>query len=405
VRGRLLAACLALVAAPLAAAGEPAPTVILVSWDGVRHDHPDRAELPALRRMEREGARVERLTPPFPSNTFPGHVTLATGTHPDRHGIIDNRFLDPEDGEFDYDADARWLEAEPLWVAAERQGVRSAVLFWVGSETDWNGVSASQRVAPFDASLGEDAKVDRLLAWLDLPEPDRPHLLLSWWHGADREGHRVGPDHPAVAEALAGQDAALARLLAGLDAREAWPHTTLFVVSDHGMARAGPAHDAEAVLAAAGLAARVATGGGSAQIYLEDPRAVEAARAALDALPGVDAFARDALPERLRARHRRSGDVVALASPPTRFARSGGGSWWARWVQRLRPSAGIHGYDPALPEMAGVLLAMGRGVPAGRRLPAVHAVDVAPTAAALLGIDPPRSSEGAAFLPIEAAPR
>jgi predicted AlkP superfamily pyrophosphatase or phosphodiesterase len=260
-------------------------------------------------------------------------------------------------------------------------------------------------VAPFDASLGEDAKVDRLLEWLDLPEPERPRLLLSWWHGADREGHRVGPDHPAVAEALAGQDAALARLLAGLDARGLWPRTTLIVVSDHGMARAGPAHDAEAVLAAAGIAARVVTGGGVAHVYLEDTSAFEAARAALDALSGVEAFARDALPERLRAGHRRSGDVVALATPPYRFARSGGGSWWERWLERLRPSAGVHGYDPALPEMGGVLLAMGRGVPPGRRFPAVHAVDVAPTAAALLGIDPPRSSEGVAFLPSEAAAR
>ena len=401
---RLLGACL-LLAAPPAAAGEPAPTVILLSWDGVRHDLPDRAELPALRRMERDGARAERLTPPFPSNTFPGHATLATGTHPDRHGIVDNRFFDPEAGEFDYENDARWLEAEPLWVAAERQGVRSAVLFWVGSETDWHGVSPSWRVAPFDASLGEDAKVDRLLAWLDLPEPKRPHLLMSWWHGADRAGHRAGPDDPAVAAALAGQDAALARLLAGIDARGLWPHTTLLVVSDHGMARAGPAHDAAAVLAAAGVAARVASGGGVAHVYLEDPGALEAARAALDALPGVEAFARDALPERLRARHRRGGDVVALATPPVRFARTGGGSWWRQLVQRLRPSDGVHGYDPARPEMAGVLLALGRGVPRGRRLPPVHAVDVAPTVAALLGIAPPRSAEGAAFLPLEADPR
>jgi predicted AlkP superfamily pyrophosphatase or phosphodiesterase len=405
VRGWLLATCLGLAAAAPAAAGEPAPTVILLSWDGVRHDFPDRGELPALRRIEREGARAERLVPPFPANTFPGHVTLATGTHPDRHGIVDNRFFDPEAGEFDYSNDARWILAEPLWVAAERQGVRSAVLFWVGSETDWNGVSPSQRVAPFDTGLGEDAKVDRLLAWLDLPEPARPHLLMSWWHGADGAGHRVGPDHPAVAEALAGQDAALARLLAGLDARRLWPHTTLLLVSDHGMALAGPAHDAEAVLAAAGIAARVATGGGSAHVYLEDPNTLAAARAALDALPGVEAFARDALPERLRARHRRSGDIVALASPPTRFARSGGGSWWERWLQRLRPSTGIHGYDPALPDMAGILLAMGRGVPAGRRLPAVQAIDVAPTVAALLGIEPPRSSEGAAFLPVPDAAR
>ena len=90
----------------------------------------------------------------------------------------------------------------------------------------------------------------------------------------------------------------------------------------------------------------------------------------------------------------RAGEVMALVGD------NGAGK-----STLIKCVAGIHGYDPALPEMAGVLLAMGRGVPDGRRLPAVRAIDVAPTAAALLGIDPPRSSEGAAFLPIPDAPR
>ena len=35
------------------------PVVIVLSWDGVRHDYPDRAQLPALSRMAREGVRAE----------------------------------------------------------------------------------------------------------------------------------------------------------------------------------------------------------------------------------------------------------------------------------------------------------------------------------------------------------
>jgi arylsulfatase A-like enzyme len=48
--------------------------------------------------------------------------------------------------------------------------------------------------------------------------------------------------------------------------------------------------------------------------------------------------------------------------------------------------------------MAGILLALGRGAPPGVRLARPHAVDVAPTVAGLLGIDPPRQSEGRALL-------
>jgi arylsulfatase A-like enzyme len=54
----------------------------------------------------------------------------------------------------------------------------------------------------------------------------------------------------------------------------------------------------------------------------------------------------------------------------------------------------MHGFDPALPDMGGVFLALGRGVPAGARLGAVRQIDVAPTVAKLLGIAPPRDAEG-----------
>jgi arylsulfatase A-like enzyme len=44
--------------------------------------------------------------------------------------------------------------------------------------------------------------------------------------------------------------------------------------------------------------------------------------------------------------------------------------------------------------MGGIFLALGRGVPAGARPGRVRALDVAPTAARLLGIAPPADCEG-----------
>jgi hypothetical protein len=46
--------------------------------------------------------------------------------------------------------------------------------------------------------------------------------------------------------------------------------------------------------------------------------------------------------------------------------------------------------------MGGVFLALGRGVPNDVNIPVVHQVDVAATVAVLLGINPPRDSEGRA---------
>ncbi|MCG8591547.1 MAG: alkaline phosphatase family protein [Proteobacteria bacterium] len=360
--------------------------VIVLSLDGLRHDAADTPGLAGLARMQREGARAERLTPVMPSTTFPNHVALATGTFADRHGIVDNRFLDRKRGLFAYENDASWLEAEPIWVAAERQGVRSAVFFWVGSESDWQGIGASDRRAPFDGAVGEDEKVDQILRWLDRPPPARPRLILSWWHGTDQVAHRRGADHPDVARQLAAQDRALARLLLGLDLREAWAFTTVLVVSDHGMTNVHESVSVEIPLREAGIAAEVVGGPAVAHVFLEDASDLEGARAVLKGVAGVEVHDPTTLPARWRLGHPdRTGDLIAVTSPPRTFVRP---------PKEGRFTLGMHGYDPELPDMGGSFLAVGRGVSPGTRLQRVHATQVAATVARLLDIDPPAHSEG-----------
>jgi len=372
------------------------PVVILLSWDGTRHDYPARVATVALARMAREGAHAVRLTPVFPSSTFPNHVSLATGTYVDRHGIIENAFTDRKGRRFSYGNDASWIEAEPLWIAAERQGVRAAVYFWVGSESDWHGRAATDRIRPFDASVGEAAKVDQILAWIDRPADSRPGLIMSWWHGCDGVGHERGPNVPEIAAQLLAQDHELARLFAGLDARGAWTHTTVIVVSDHGMSEITGVIDPRAVLQGAGIRARVEYSGGEGQVYLRDLAQRDSALAALAKIQGLEAFDNERLPERFRSDYPgRSGDLTLLASPPHVL---GTASLWQRaagvWSRLRGKTSGAHGFDPALPDMGAIFYALGRGVPRGVELREVRAIDVAPTIAALLGIAPPEQSEG-----------
>jgi alkaline phosphatase D len=384
----------ALLAGALAAGAEP--TVILLSFDGVRHDQPARVPGGALARMQREGAAASRLVPVFPSSTFPGHVSLATGTYPDRHGIVDNQFFDRARGEFRMGNDASWIEAEPLWAAAERQGVPAAVYFWVGSETDWRGQGVHQHVAPFDADVPEREKVDRILAWLDLPEGERPRLVLSYWRGADHEGHLRGPDHASVAAALRAQDAELARLLAALDLRDAWRETTLLVVSDHGMTSVTREVPLRAALAAAGVRARVTGGGAVAHVFLADPAQRERAESALREQDGIAVYRGESLPASLRLRFAdRTGDLVVVASPGVALRESPPSERALRWLgSAFGWQRGMHGYAPDAPDMGGILFALGRGVPSGAQLGVVRMIDVAPTVSRLLGIAPPAQCEG-----------
>jgi predicted AlkP superfamily pyrophosphatase or phosphodiesterase len=372
------------------------PSVIVLSWDGVRHDYLDRDEFPGLGRVESEGLRAERLIPIFPSSTFPNHVALATGTHADRHGIVDNVFRDSERGLHDYAADGAWSNAEPIWVTAERQRVRAAIFFWVGSATDWHGIGATYRNVPFDKGVDETEKVDQILAWLDLPLAQRPDLIMAWWHGADRVGHRKGPDHPDIVNQLRKQDDQLTRLLAGIDRRDRWGHTTLLIVSDHGMTEAGESIEIHEPLERAGILADILVGSAVARVYLEDPKQRDAAYRVLKPLSNAQVYTADAIPDSLRVKHpSRNGDLMMLAIPPYTFRTNG----WFRTVTSwfTRSKMGVHGYPPDHPDMGAIFLGMGRGLPQGVRIGPVRNIDIAPTIAALLGIDPPAHAEGRAI--------
>ena len=395
MKARVLLLLVAL-AAPLAWGGPP--LVIVMSWDGMRWDYPDRAPFPGLTRMQTEGLRAERLVAGWPSSTFPGHVTLAMGAWADVHGIVDNEFLDRKRGRYAYSADASWLAAEPLWIAAERQGVRAATYFWVGSETDWHGVGQHYRIAPFNPDTTESAKVDQMLAWIDLPPDQRPGLIMAYWHGADTVGHRRGPDSPEIVKQIYTQDAQLVRLLDGIDARHLWDDTTVILVSDHGMTALHGFFDLAGFLGDHGFPARVFGGPGVAHVFLDDPQQADGAFALLSAHKPFQVYRGSDLPERFHLKFpERTGDLVVVSDPsePLWYPQ-----WWVRGLYTVLGEVadiypGSHGFDPNLPDMGATMLAMGRGVPKGTRIGAVNMTDIAPTVVKLLGIDSPLQATGA----------
>jgi predicted AlkP superfamily pyrophosphatase or phosphodiesterase len=379
----------------VATAGEP--TVILISLDGTRPAAVQ--ELPAFRRIATGGAWAERLVPAFPSNTFPNHVTFVTGVSPDRHGIVNNSFDDPLRGRYEYAADPTWIEVEPLWSLAARAGVVTAAYYWVGSEGAWRSGLAPRHWKAFDTATGEMAKVEQILAWLDLPDArERPRLITSWFHGGDGSSHRFGPDSEIVAGVLAKQDLALAALLDGIEARGLSASTTLLVVSDHGMTEAQHTADLAGALSGAGLDATVIGGGGFAQVEVRGDadrgariaRAVEIARGL-----GLEAWPNGQGPPEYAITNARFGDVVVVAPLGTAIAAQSRIDWLLgiagidRFAMR-----GIHGHRPELPEMGALFGAIGRGVAAGARPGTVRAVDVAPTVLALLGLPIPEWMEG-----------
>ncbi len=370
---------------PARADGGPAETVVLVSIDGLRWDQPAAGAAPNLERMRAGGATADRLVPPFPPNTFPALATILTGAWPDRHGILNNRFLDRRRGPFEREGDAAWLLSEPLWAAAERQGIRTAVQHWVCSSTPWRGVSPAY-TEPYTPGVRDAARVGRILEWLRMGSSKRPRLILSYLSGVDAAAHREGPSSPAVRRTIAAADRLVGRLMEGIGGLER--PAALVVVSDHGMAPVSRVHRLDRLLTGEAKGVRSFVSGASANLYCRDAQECRAAERALRSVPGMEVYRREDLPASLRYdRADRTGDLVVVAPPGGYLAQGGGG----------RPAArGMHGFRPEVPEMHGVFHAWGAGVRPGARRARLRSVDVAAFVSRLLGIEPPAASEGEA---------
>ncbi|MFQ5349348.1 MAG: ectonucleotide pyrophosphatase/phosphodiesterase [Thermoanaerobaculia bacterium] len=222
------------------------PTLILVSFDGFRWDYLDRVETPALDRLAAAGVRAERLIPSFPTKTFPNHYTIVTGLYPEHHGIVSNNIRDPQLADRfalrnrDAVQDPRWWHGEPIWRTAQRQGHRAAPYFWPGSEAPIGGRRADFWQV-YDGSVTHEQRVDRVLELLDLPTAERPVFATIYFSDPDDAGHRHGPDAQAeVVAAVQRVDAALGRLVDGLEERGLWERSHVVVVSDHGMIATPP---------------------------------------------------------------------------------------------------------------------------------------------------------------------
>ena len=120
--------------------------VILVSLDGFRYDYPTKYGAPHIQSMATVGASApDGMLPSYPSLTFPNHLSLVTGLYPEHHGIVANSFYDPaREDTYVYtqpmsNGDGTWYSGTPLWSLAEQQGMRSACLFWPGSEAEIAG--------------------------------------------------------------------------------------------------------------------------------------------------------------------------------------------------------------------------------------------------------------------------
>ncbi|MDX1571403.1 MAG: ectonucleotide pyrophosphatase/phosphodiesterase [Xanthomonadales bacterium] len=388
--GRLIGFLLLLATAAAPAADRSEAIVVMISFDGFRHDYFDRFNASHFQRVAREGARADGLIPVFPSKTFPNHLSIATGVRPGKHGIVDNVFYDRDrDKVFtlrdpDIVSDGTWYEAEPIWVAAELQGINTAAFFWVGSEAPIHGVQPKDW-REYDENIPNAQRVDTVLEWLDRPEASRPRLIMLYFSAVDTAAHRHGALSDQVQDAVKHVNRMLGRLLDGIEARPAVrDRVHLILVSDHGMA------DVEryvTVPAPPIRPLRQFNRSAFVSMWFEDVSPLGRYAEQIRRDTGLEVITRGDYPDwtSLNGSHR-APDMLVLGTPGTGVVLE------ARHHDEA--IAATHGYRPVDPIMHGIFLAWGPRIRSGKRIPAFENVHIYPLVAELLGIQPNPNIDG-----------
>jgi predicted AlkP superfamily pyrophosphatase or phosphodiesterase len=372
------------------------PILILISFDGWRSDYIDREPAPNLRALAARGARAERLIPSFPPLTFPNHYTIVTGLYPEHHGIVANRMRDPAVSDrFTMSSqtakEAVWWWGEPLWVTAIRQGRHAASMFWPGTEAAIGGVRPTFW-KPYDKAVSTTARVDQALAWLALPEAERPAFVSLYFDEVDSASHDFGIDSAEFTAATEHLDAALGTLVDGVARLGLAARTTIVVVSDHGMTPLSP--DRVILLddyLDPGTLDLFETGGFVAFAPKNGDVDGVVARLRGRHLP-LSVYRRGDIPAHLHYRHStRIAPIIAIPDD----------GWYVTTKAGLaeRPmQAATHGYDPRDRSMGALFVAAGPGIARGIVLPPFENVEIYNFLCSVLRLKPAKNDGGRTLL-------
>lgn len=413
---------------------DPSNHVVIITLDGFAGWALDDPYLPVptLRALAARGARARGMRPVNPSVTWPNHTSMVTGVTPAKHGVLFNGLLVREPGMpprvEPWRNKSEMVRVPTLYDLAHGAGLTTAQVDWVAilntPAITWEFAERPERAeanpsipremvaAGRLAQSDVDTFATRNIVWRDevwtnagvhILREHRPNLLLFHLLALDSTQHRYAPRTHAAMLSMAHLDTQVARIVQAIEDAGLGEKTTIFVLSDHGFKAVKRQILPNAALRQAGLLktvdgkiteaqAYVVPEGGTALFYVTVPDAsgeiLNRAKSALAGLEGVaqviepSGFAALGLP--LPADNPQMGALLLTAKEGYAFS---GAAGERTVVDAPDGSLGAHGYVSTDPDLQALFIASGRGIKPGMVLDSVNNVDVAPTAAALLGLE------------------
>lgn len=372
--------------------------VVLVSMDGFRWDYPQLYNTPNLDKLAKNGVHAQSLIPCFPSKTFPNHYSMATGLYPDHHGIVNNSFYAPEFnesfslGNMKAKYDPKFYGGDPIWNVAERQGVKAASFFWVGSEVAINGHQPSLWKM-YDGSIPFSDRIDTVVSWLRLPERERPRFVMLYFQEPDAISHSTGPYSVQTKAMVQQLDSLVGVLYAKLKALPVGSKVNLIVVSDHGMGEISPSKVVELSSKVKQQWVDQVQADNPMMNIKAKPEFYDSVYNALSSFEHIKAWKSAEVPKRLNyGKNPRDLDFVVVADS----------LWSITW--KIRPNrpkefiGGTHGYDPDFKQVQGIFYADGPAFKDGCEVSSFENLNVYNIVGKALGIQVPKNDGDSTLL-------
>jgi predicted AlkP superfamily pyrophosphatase or phosphodiesterase len=416
--------------------------LIVMMVDGVAAEHyaADRGRFPHFQALEARGFRVEHLHAEVLGTSLPGRTSMLTGATADVSGVYGNKIWDGEAFRYANPDDVR---VPTLPARARAAGLRAAVIgfgmvrpedadlmiapWWVGTfvqrardarpvpaEAPWLRVAMCQPDAAMierfrqagvptalpavDVSTDQGKTFfgilsDQVIAdWVSVlaASPDAPDLILFEFLMTDTIQHYTGYKSE-LSQWITGQaDAALGKIVQRLRAAGVLDSWNIAVMSDHGHSAVEKALHPGVIIPGV----RVQCEGGSLLVAPRNAAELDEVTAKLAAF-GVEPYPNRCIPPDFREQ------IAVFVAPP-------GYSFEDEMADATEPivapkAISTHGLRPGLPGDDRFALFAGPRVPAGRTHQA-DAVQVAPTLAAILGLDTSEFAAAPIFQPVLAEP-
>ena len=410
--------------------------LVIISLDGLSSSDLEIIKtLPNFNEILTTGSYARKVLGVYPTQTYPIHTSLITGVFPNKHGIATNTRFTPGATKPDWFWFGKDIQVPTLYDVARDANLKVGSLLWpgtAGAQIDYhfpiimpkkrrfmlpilllrNGTPGlisysllrfGYLLSPMAVYGFDNCFTDNFVAAAAsfLIRNRNPNLLLVYMLELDQKRHLYGASSRIAQKAIYNHDIRLGKILKASKEAGTFKNTAFFIIGDHGHFNAKYRININVAFKEARLITIDRIGkvsnwkawanckGGSAQIRLKKKDDETLRREVYRILTnlkddpklGIDRIYCQEDIHRLKVSD--DIDFVLEAKP---------GFYFSNHFNRkiIEPAEkkhkSVHGYRPELAGNQALFLAAGAGIRKGVVLPKINHVDLAPTAASLLGL-------------------